>query len=128
MFNLKRQTGVCQLLILANSPSQFYVNNVGYAYTADNFADVLGGHDLTYACQNLLTESLNNPQNTVPYVGQKLPMSDLDQHSQNCRECNDPPDKLGTCCRKNCREKHGPRFYSGRSYIGDECAQTRNVL
>lgn len=74
---LEEQTGVCQLLILANPPSQFYVNNVGYAYTVDNFADVLGGHDLTYACQNLLTESLNNPQNTVPYVGQKLPMSDL---------------------------------------------------
>ena len=74
---LEKQAGTCQLLILANPPSQFYVNGTGYAYTSDNFANVLGGRDLEYACQNLLSEALSNPRNTVPYVGQKLPMSDL---------------------------------------------------
>ena len=67
----------CQLLILANSPSRFYMNGVGYAYTADNFVNTLRGRDLDYACRNLLTEALIDPQYTVPYIGQKLPMSDL---------------------------------------------------
>lgn len=74
---LNEQTSACQLLILANPPSQFYVEGSGYAYTSDNFANTLGSHDLDYACRNLLTEPLTNPQYSVPYVGQKLPMSDL---------------------------------------------------
>lgn len=74
---LKRQTSTCQLLILANPPSQFYVGGTGYAYTSDNFANTLGGRNLDYVCKNLLTEPLTNPQYTVPYVGQELPMSDL---------------------------------------------------
>ena len=71
------QTSACQLLILANPPSQFYVGSTGYAYTSANFTNTLGGRNLDYACKNLLTEPLTNPQYTVPYVGQKLPMSDL---------------------------------------------------
>ena len=74
---LEEQAGNCQLLILANSPSRFYMNGVGYAYTADNFVNTLRGRDLDYACRNLLTEALVDPQYTVPYIGQKLPMSDL---------------------------------------------------
>ena len=74
---LEEQAGNCQLLILANSPSRFYMNGVGYAYTADNFENTLRGRDLDYACRNLLTEALIDPQYTVPYIGQKLPMSDL---------------------------------------------------
>ena len=74
---LEEQAGNCQLLILANSPSRFYMNGVGYAYTADNFVNTLRGRDLDYACRNLLTEALIDPQYTVPYIGQKLPMSDL---------------------------------------------------
>ena len=74
---LEKQAGNCQLLILANSPSRFYMNGVGYAYTADNFVNTLRGRDLDYACRNLLTEALIDPQYTVPYIGQKLPMSDL---------------------------------------------------
>ena len=74
---LEEQAGNCQLLILANSPSRFYMNGVGYAYTADNFVNTLRGRDLDYACRNLLTEALIDPQYTVPYSGQKLPMSDL---------------------------------------------------
>lgn len=74
---LEEQVGNCQLLILANSPSRFYMNGVGYAYTADNFVNTLRGRDLDYACRNLLTEALIDPQYTVPYIGQKLPMSDL---------------------------------------------------
>ena len=73
---LEEQAGNCQLLILANSPSRFYMNGVGYAYTADNFVNTLRGRDLDYACRNLLTEALIDPQYTVPYIGQKLPMSD----------------------------------------------------
>ena len=53
------------------------MNGVGYAYTADNFVNTLRGRDLDYACRNLLTEALIDPQYTVPYIGQKLPMSDL---------------------------------------------------
>ena len=74
---LEEQAGNCQLLILATSPSRFYMNGVGYAYTADNFVNTLRGRDLDYACRNLLTEALIDPQYTVPYIGQKLPMSDL---------------------------------------------------
>ena len=74
---LEEQAGNCQLLILANSPSRFYMNGVGYAYTADNFVNTLRGRDLDYACRNLLTEALIDPQYTLPYSGQKLPMSDL---------------------------------------------------
>lgn len=74
---LEEQAGNCQLLILANSPNRFYMNGVGYAYTADNFVNTLRGRDLDYACRNLLTEALIDPQYTVPYIGQKLPMSDL---------------------------------------------------
>lgn len=74
---LEEQAGNCQLLILVNSPSRFYMNGVGYAYTADNFVNTLRGRDLDYACRNLLTEALIDPQYTVPYIGQKLPMSDL---------------------------------------------------
>lgn len=74
---LEEQAGNCQLLILANSPSRFYMNGVGYAYTTDNFVNTLRGRDLDYACRNLLTEALIDPQYTVPYIGQKLPMSDL---------------------------------------------------
>ena len=74
---LEEQAGNCQLLILANSPSRFYMNGVGYAYTADNLVNTLRGRDLDYACRNLLTEALIDPQYTVPYSGQKLPMSDL---------------------------------------------------
>ena len=74
---LEEQTSACQLLILANPPNQFYVGGTGYTYTAENFANTLDGHDLNYACLNLLTEALPDPQYTVPYVGQKLPMSDL---------------------------------------------------
>lgn len=71
------QTSACQLLILANPPSLFYVGGTGYSYTSDNFANTLGSRNLDYACKNLLSEPLTNPQYTVPYVGQKLPMSDL---------------------------------------------------
>ena len=74
---LEEQAGNCQLLILANSPNRFYMNGVGYAYTADNLVNTLRGRDLDYACRNLLTEALIDPQYTVPYIGQKLPMSDL---------------------------------------------------
>ena len=74
---LEEQAGNCQLLILANSPNRFYMNGLGYAYTADNFVNTLRGRDLDYACRNLLTEALIDPQYTVPYIGQKLPMSDL---------------------------------------------------
>lgn len=74
---LEEQAGNCQLLILANFPNRFYMNGVGYAYTADNLVNTLRGRDLDYACRNLLTEALIDPQYTVPYSGQKLPMSDL---------------------------------------------------
>ena len=74
---LEEQAGNCQLLILANSPNRFYMNGLGYAYTADNLVNTLRGRDLDYACRNLLTEALIDPQYTVPYSGQKLPMSDL---------------------------------------------------
>lgn len=74
---LEEQAGNCQLLILANSPNRFYMNGVGYAYTADNLVNTLRGRDLDYACRNLLTEALIDPQYTVPYSGQKLPMRDL---------------------------------------------------
>ena len=74
---LEEQAGNCQLLILANSPNRFYMNGLGYAYTADNLVNTLRGRDLDYACRNLLTEALIDPQYTVPYIGQKLPMSDL---------------------------------------------------
>ena len=74
---LEEQAGNCQLLILANSPNRFYMNGVGYAYTADNLVNTLRGRDLDYACRNLLTEALIDPQYTVLYSGQKLPMSDL---------------------------------------------------
>ena len=74
---LEEQAGNCQLLILANSPNRFYMNGVGYAYTADNLVNTLRGRDLDYACRNLLMEALIDPQYTVPYSGQKLPMSDL---------------------------------------------------
>ena len=74
---LEEQAGNCQLLILANSPNRFYMNGLGYAYTADNLVNTLRGRDLDYACRNLLTEALIDPQYTLPYSGQKLPMSDL---------------------------------------------------
>ena len=62
---------------MANSPIRFYLNGVGYAFTADNLVISFWGGVLDYACRNLLTEALIDPQYTVPYSGQKLPMSDL---------------------------------------------------
>ena len=74
---LTEQTVACRLLILANQSSGFYVGNTLYAFTAENFNTCLENKTLTYASENLLTAALTDPQMTVPYVGQKLPMSDL---------------------------------------------------
>ncbi len=67
----------CQLLILANPASHFYVGDMPYAFSTENFSACLENKTLAYACENLHTAALTDPQNMVPYVGQKLPMSDL---------------------------------------------------
>lgn len=74
---LTESPDACRLLILANPASHFYVGNTSYAFSAENFSACLEGKILTYACENLHTAALTDPQNMVPYVGQKLPMSDL---------------------------------------------------
>ena len=74
---LTESTDACRLLILANPASHFYVGNTPYAFSVENFSACLENKTLAYACENLHTAALTDPQNTVPYVGQKLPMSDL---------------------------------------------------
>ena len=74
---LTESSDACRLLILANPASHFYVGNMPYAFSTENFSTCLENKTLAYACENLHTAALTDPQNTVPYVGQKLPMSDL---------------------------------------------------
>lgn len=74
---LTSQSDPCQLLVLANSPNEFYVGDTPYTYSVENFEFCLSGRDLTYASTNLITVPLSNPQTTRPYVGQNLPMSAL---------------------------------------------------
>lgn len=75
---LTEQTSKCQLLILANPQDYFYMagNSTPFEFTEDNFNTQLGGQSLSYACSDLLTEPLNNPQTEIPYSGNKtIPMS-----------------------------------------------------
>jgi len=78
---LTGQGGPCQLLLLANPQNEFFANNVPYAYTTENFRQVLDNKTLSEACNLLLSEPLSNPQTTVPFVNaqnnQVLPMSYL---------------------------------------------------
>lgn len=76
---LTEQTSTCQLLILANPQDYYYYiagNSTPFEFTEENFNTHLGGQNLSYACTNLLTEPLSNPQTEIPYSGNMtIPMS-----------------------------------------------------
>ena len=77
---LTAQATPCRLLILANPQDYFYMNgdNNAYTFSETNLNTLLGGKTLSYACLNLLTEPLSDPQVIVPYAGNKqIPMSYL---------------------------------------------------
>lgn len=77
---LTEQTTACRLLILANPQNHFYMNgdNNAYTFSENNLNTLLSGKTLSYACLNLLTMPLNNPQTSVPYSGnEQIPMSYL---------------------------------------------------
>lgn len=74
---LTEQDVACRLLVLANQSGSFYMGNTSYSFTVENFNNCLEDKTFTYACENLFSTALTDPQMTVPYVGQKLPMSDL---------------------------------------------------
>ena len=74
---LTEHPGACQLLILANPADYFYVGNTSYEFSVSGFEACLKNKSIAYAYGNLRTVALTNPQGTVPYVGQKLPMSTL---------------------------------------------------
>ena len=77
---LTEQATACRLLILANPQDYYYMNgdNNAYEFSENNFNTHLAGKTLSYACANLLTESLNSPQTWIPYSGNgRIPMSYL---------------------------------------------------
>ena len=57
----------------------------------------------------------------MPYVGQKLPMSDLIDLPRIGTRVTMPQMQLKRAVGEDCREKHGSRFYTGWNYHGDEC-------
>lgn len=86
-----KQAGACRMLILTNTQDYFYISgdNTPYEFTIAKLDAVLSGKTLSYACENLLTEPLSDPQTTVPYAGNKrIPMSyllnvpSIDEHTQ----------------------------------------------
>ena len=64
----------CRLLILANRQVIFTWGICHTHFQRRTFSTCLENKTLAYACENLHTAALTDPQNTVPYVGQKLPM------------------------------------------------------
>ncbi|WP_455640215.1 hypothetical protein [Parabacteroides sp.] len=74
---LEKQTGACQLLVLANPADKFYFNGTAYDYNKSDFTTALSGISLKDASEKMLTEPLNDPQTTLPFIGKKLVMSDL---------------------------------------------------
>lgn len=77
---LDKQTGPCQLLILANPQNKFYIGSTAYDYNEAGFNAALKNpvvRNLQYASENILTEPLANPQTTAPLVGEKLSMNAL---------------------------------------------------
>lgn len=72
---LTKGSGAYRLLILANPQGTFYANGTAYAFRKENFDLLLGSHDLSYACNLLLSEPLVGTQTSVPFLGQSLPMS-----------------------------------------------------
>ena len=73
---LQRQENACQLLILANTPSDVYVDGTtSYPFNAANLNTILTGATLSTACEMLLTPRLAATESAVPYVGQAIPMS-----------------------------------------------------
>lgn len=77
---LNKQTGPCQLLILANPQDKFYIGSTAYDYSEDGFNAALKNpvvRNLQYASENILTVPLGNPQTTAPFVGEKLSMNAL---------------------------------------------------
>lgn len=65
--NLKRTSVDTQLLILANT----------HNYNVIDFDSWVGVKNLSEVCSLLLTQPLTNPQTSVPYIGQSIPMSYL---------------------------------------------------
>lgn len=79
--NPTKQTTDCRLLIIANPQDSLYMNgdNTPYEFTTRKLDSLLNGKTLSYACSNLITKPLNNPQTSIPYAGnQKIPMSYLE--------------------------------------------------
>lgn len=76
---LDKQTGPCQLLMLANPQDKFYIGSTAYDYSEDGFNAALKDpvRSLQYASEKILTEPLGNPQTTAPFVGEKLSMNAL---------------------------------------------------
>lgn len=74
---LQPQSGDCQLLILANTRSVFYVNSTtNYPFDADNLNTQLNEKTLSQVCAMLLTAPLSASETAVPYSSwERIPMS-----------------------------------------------------
>ncbi|MDR2038934.1 MAG: hypothetical protein LBQ60_13510 [Bacteroidales bacterium] len=73
---LQPQASDCQLLILANTPSAFYINGItNYPFDADNLNTQLKEKTLSQVCAMLLTAPLSASETNIPYTGQRIPMS-----------------------------------------------------
>ena len=69
-----------QILILANTQVQtnfFTQDGTPHHFAANDFATTFAGSTLSFVCENLLTEPLNNPQTTVPFASSRIPMTHL---------------------------------------------------
>ena len=74
---LTKQTGPCQLLVLANLEANLYIGPTPQLIHPSNLDDELEGQTLSYARANLMTAALVSPaQTTAPFIGQNLDMSD----------------------------------------------------
>jgi len=110
---LTEQTVNCQLLILANSGNTFYDNENGqtYAFNAANLTERLSGKTLTEACAKLRTESLSNPQVSIPFSGgSRLPMSDLLSVERIDKNTKIESNKLKRITAKIVIENKAPNF------------------
>lgn len=97
------------------------MGNTLYAFTAENFNTCLENKTLTYASENLLTAALTDPQMTVPYVGQKLPMSDLVDVTKIDASVTIPQVQLKRVVGKIIVRNTDPDFCIGGNYNGDKC-------
>ena len=54
---LTESSDACRLLILANPASHFYVGNMPYAFSTENFSTCLENKTLAYACEMCIRDS-----------------------------------------------------------------------